>query len=1504
MSLLILRRGGSFDTTHESTKKIGFVLASDGTDDYFTVDVNTATDDGSYVFRTKGGASACPYEGVDTTKYYQPGTVISQPTVQIEIPKLSVDNPVVSNVPSSRPASYTLTISNESKIYPATFILGYEDVDAIHGATIAIDGTPIGGSGRSVFVLAGQTVTKVLTLTKGPDSLNYDNIPILLHSACQYDPTGYQASIFDRVYISAHFIPSCSDIHLTAPMPQWTVNTLSETEDKKWVLPVTIDKFSVSNSLFDHIELQWKPSTSSQWLKVMSFYSDSDKLKNAQGEKQFITDPSSIQYNFLIDDGTYNDQGYDLQAVSYCLTGGSNYITTPSGVASGIKDTYAPRQFGSTEPGNGILGLGDNIRVNFNEPIQAGLLTTNSFKVTGIRNGAKGDHSVSVNLDGQNDYLASEFDKNLTGKSITAEAWILPNGSANGTIISQGKKDNSLELALTGDNHIEVIVGKNTIKSGKAVSMSGWSHIALVYDNEKSTVSVYYNDQEPIADVSVDKYNGTGHFEFGRSISKAGNLFAGKMHEVRIWSAVRSSGDIQVNWSTMYSGSEPNLMAYYPMNEGKGTIAYDKAFSSNATLVGNWTTPDGRAVALGGNGYVRMNTSPAPVLSDMNYTLELWFKGVPGQTDATLASNGKGDGTDGDSTKNLFFLGFENGLLTYKNDGFTVQADSNYLDNNWHHVAVTVNRTTGTAQLYVDGNMKKTFDAANVGGIQSKYTYLGVRAWHNSDSLSVTNYDRYFNGSVDEFRLWNTYLNQTLISSNNNTRLNGDEFGLMVYYPFETYISHDGTQELQATLTDLTVQLPNTPSPVADLVNGTLSADKAPIKDRGPISDLRFDWVVNNDAIIINLLEPHQAIDKSVVTIQVKAGGITDKNGNPNASAITWSAYIDQDQLKWGDAELNLSKDINAPMQFETYIVNKGGTLQHFHLSSLPAWLSSDATSGSITPAGTQKIVFTVNQSLNIGTYNEVVYLYNDNNETEALAINVTVRGKQPDWTVNAADHKYNMSIYGKLRINGNFSINDGDLLAAFANGKCVGVTHNSHFAANDLWYAFLTVYGDSISSGNLEFRIWEANTGKIYQALPATTIRFTNDVVVGTVSNPIVFDAKEMIFQNVDITNGWNWISLNVVNPDTNNVATTLSNGLWKSGDIVKNNESGFDQYSATSGWLGYLPGFNNTSMFMLSAANAQTLSVMGSAVDVKNTAIPLHGGRWSYISYLPQVNMTLKDALAGYNAADEDVIKSQTGFAMYDARNGWVGNLNYLEPGKGYMLYRKQSNDTIFHYPVSALDGFRQGSGSIINVFETPVTTNYTFAENMTVTAVLGNEYTLQPGDVVMAYAGNEIRGKAQRVPNAGTNANTLFFTIGGDAEVPVSFELQHNGKTIAESGAVLTYHSDAKVGTVTHPFVIHLKSHTELITAYPNPFNQTIRLVVDMPAGQPASTHEVQISIHNAVGQLILSRAKELIYGEHYQTTWNGRTAAGIECPPGVYLVDVKISGVSHVYKVIKN
>src|SRR3546814_540132 len=167
-----------------------------------------------------------------------------------------------------------------------------------------------------------------------------------------------------------------------------------------------------------------------------------------------------------------------------------------------------------------------------------------------------------------------------------------------------------------------------------------------------------------------------------------------------------------------------------------------------------------------------------------------------------------------------------------------------------------------------------------------------------------------------------------------------------------------------------------------------------------------------------------------------------------------------------------------------------------------------------------------------------------------------------------------------------------------------------------------------------------------------------------------------------------------------------------------------------------------------MRSSSVNQSLSSGGIPVDPAATPVEIKGNRWNYISYLPQVSMTVTEALAGYAASEEDVIKSQTGFAMYDSQNGWMGSLTHLQPGQGYMLYRKAAGNESLQYPTlggSLINGLRNqpqialkgGSGqdagglttanrliaaghlSAADQLQMPVAGNYRYASNMTVVA-----------------------------------------------------------------------------------------------------------------------------------------------------------------------------------------
>lgn len=328
-----------------------------------------------------------------------------------------------------------------------------------------------------------------------------------------------------------------------------------------------------------------------------------------------------------------------------------------------------------------------------------------------------------------------------------------------------------------------------------------------------------------------------------------------------------------------------------------------------------------------------------------------------------------------------------------------------------------------------------------------------------------------------------------------------------------------------------------------------------------------------------------------------------------------------------------------------------------------------------------------------------------------------------------------------------------------------------------------------------------------------------------------------------------------------------------------------------------------------MLNTTNPQTLSMKGALLNLKATPIAIKGNRWNYIGYLPLVNLKIKDALAGYEASNEDVIKSQTGFSMYDSRNGWVGNLAYLKPGEGYMLFRKTNSEVSLVYPQISGNLIERKMGNIADL-RIRVESHSVYAGNMTMVAIVEDEFKLFPDDKILAFAGDELRGKALPIENPVTHKTTFFLNIAGDKQEPVTFKVERNGQIVAQSNSVVNYNLDSEVGTLKNPFVLSFKNagvvienSSKEVTISPNPFKNKINIKVRLADQRSQELHEIQISIFDITGRLILKRGKEPTKNGNYETTWNGKNADDVDYAGGFYFIQVTIDGVPTVYKVIK-
>lgn len=98
-------------------------------------------------------------------------------------------------------------------------------------------------------------------------------------------------------------------------------------------------------------------------------------------------------------------------------------------------------------------------------------------------------------------------------------------------------------------------------------------------------------------------------------------------------------------------------------------------------------------------------------------------------------------------------------------------------DGAWHHLAMVVDATAGTAKIYVDGALEQT----------STSTAIGTAGFANAFDLHVgasSTLTAYWNGSVDELRLWSVPLSATAVAADRSATVTGTETGLLAAWDF------------------------------------------------------------------------------------------------------------------------------------------------------------------------------------------------------------------------------------------------------------------------------------------------------------------------------------------------------------------------------------------------------------------------------------------------------------------------------------------------------------------------------------------------------------------------------------------------------------------------------------------------------------------------------------------------------------------------------------------------
>ncbi len=381
----------------------------------------------------------------------------------------------------------------------------------------------------------------------------------------------------------------------------------------------------------------------------------------------------------------------------------------------------------------------------------------------GVVHGAtwvNGKFGKALQFDGVNDYVEiSEGNSlNITAQ-ITVEAWVYSNNGWN-TIVAKDCPYNTYKgyaLGLTSSGRPIFRVGNgSTYYTVIAVNdiRNGWHHVVGTYDG--SYLRIYVDGTEKASPVSFSGSIASTSVNVKIGIRPCAGYFNGTIDEIRIYNRALTEEEIK----SIYKNNtfiRDGLVAYWRFDEGDGSVAHDShhiVYSSN-----KGGSKYGNAISFDGvNDYVDFN-SFGPGVTPNEFTLSFWlYSRIPTGTTSHCFVLKPVGGT----VLNRWEVSFHNGerIELYLHNGTTSSAVSTTIpnpQNNWHHIVV-VFKADEKEEIYIDGTLAKSETPAFSGGIgnSDRYFQIGSRGWYASDNI-------YFNGTIDDVRIYNRSLNETEI---------------------------------------------------------------------------------------------------------------------------------------------------------------------------------------------------------------------------------------------------------------------------------------------------------------------------------------------------------------------------------------------------------------------------------------------------------------------------------------------------------------------------------------------------------------------------------------------------------------------------------------------------------------------------------------------------------------------------------------------------------------------
>ena len=1401
---------------------------------YNIEDGNRDTDLSISIYKTKsnkysdffsvfGGQTYNPYQEQEKTHYYKPGTPLGNSTVQMEQPNMRIGLPgentaksvTVTDIPAGGEATVMLQCTNLANAHQGvdfSYDILVLDETNTNGLQILMDGVPI--NGRSLYLEHDQTVSKVLTIRQTDESiLDYEGIKLWF--ASQYQP----AKIHDEVVLNAHFVPSSSPVVLAIDEP--VVNY--KTDSAK--LEMKVKDFNRQFKNLKNVGVQYRFAGNTQWTNLYTWWvnpKDTVGLDTLSNTLMKPTGDLKLKVK-MENDLSYPEGNYEFRAFS-TTPYGSEMVHRYSDIVTVTKDRTRPVNLYTPAPANGILGYGDQLSIEFNEDIVPGYVGADNVIVTAKLNQEEVKHDVSLALHPFGDQPKTVNPVFMSG-DFSVEFWL--KWTDSGTILHQGPKTDNFALGINSEGHATVTIAqKEFVSTAPPLPKNEWTFIALNYRQATMTFNVmasygttdvmlFTNQKVPNENVQAVNYNSDNSLYLGE--------IDGNIHSLALYNIWRNLDEASSEKFVRKDNYVYGLANYWPMDEGHGFTAADSRHTHDFSTPERWTLEnENYSLRITDRKGAEADISQIGTSRGESYAIELWYSRSVDEDEVVFET--ATPTVEGDQLKTKLKLHYNDSrdlVLDYGTKSQMVASHENFDFTSWHHYALNVVRGQA-ASFYLDGQRTAVIPEADMVNFEGSRLIVGNKAtW----------------AMADEIRIWKAALSESRLLQNMYNTIDTASIysrGLVAYYPFEKRHEENNHVSKEKTLDNMAPGAVAKEMICKDFAETDLVKAAPPLKNAPDEQPLIVTPVASERKVVINLtgtdLTPRRL---EGTTLNITVDRIHDLHGN-ESQPIKWTAYVRQNTLMWAKDSVNIFKRYGDDYTFDVDIENKSGSTEYYTLYNMPQWLTlvDSERTDDVQPLKTKTLRFEVNPLVPVGNYDVTIGLQGNNGILEPLRIVMKVRGEKPQWAVDPTKYDHNMSIIGQVYIGGILMENPESMVAAFINGECRGVA--SPEKVRGAAYVTMNVYGIDDKRYDMgkevTFRIWDATKGVAYTdaniAVPVssvdgttsteTEVFFGQDKMLGTFDAPAIWTKSENVEQLIPIHQNWNWIAFGV-EPQSTYLDHVF--GAYAEWSMLLKSRDNWNDYNGAQWGGGTLTRAKANEMYKLKIDRLpitkqeepnSLLAVSGRQLkEDKERAVTLAKG-WNWIAYTPLTTMTVDVALAAANPQKGDIVKSQTGVALY-GDYGWEGSLKALESGRGYLYYSNANDTTSFLYPTETAASAARAKTRMaaprrapedLCIFN-PVPLGL-YPSNMTMAIQLRDGDAVVDTCEVAAFIGDECRGATRASDNG-----LYYLVISGDgAGQSMVLRTCIDGEII-DIDNTQTYVSDANIGTSWEPYVIDLKN-----------------------------------------------------------------------------------------------